>query len=187
MTEPNVATTNPWQTHSTDVGYENPWIRVDHSIVTTPGGSEGIYGVVHFKNRAVGVVPIDDEDHTWLVGQYRYTVNEYSWEIPAGGCPDGESLEETATRELQEETGLIVGHLRPLLTRVHLSNSVSDEAAWSFVATDLQPGADEPEDTEDLTLWRLPVDEAITMTLRGDIADAFTVMSLLRLHAERQH
>lgn len=178
-------TDNPWVTHTTSVPYENAWIRLEHSHVTTPGGSEGIYGVVRFKNRAVGIVPIDEDDHTWLVGQYRYALDVYSWEIPAGGCPEGESLEATARRELLEETGLVTHVLTPLLSGIHLTNSVTDETAWAFIATDLTSGKAEPEDTEDLAIRRLPVDEAIEMVLDGRITDAFSVMALLRLRAQR--
>jgi len=176
---------NPWTTHSTDIAYENPWIRVEHNAVTTPGGSDGIYGVVRFKNRAVGVVPVDDDDHTWLVGQYRYALDEYSWEIPAGGCPEGHQVEDTALRELREETGLVAATLSPILSGVHLTNSVTDETAWAFLATDLTMSDAEPEDTEELALRRLPLDEAIELVLRGEITDAFTILALLRIHAER--
>lgn len=158
---------------------------MDHSDVTTPGGSPGIYGVVRFKNRAIGILPIDAEDHTWLVGQYRYTLEEYSWEIPAGGSPMDEDPEATAHRELLEETGLLAGRLTPLLSEVRLSNSVTDETAWCWVATELTMTEAEPEDTEDLQVRRLPVDDAIQMVMNGDINDAFTVMSFLRLHAQR--
>lgn len=176
---------NPWATHSTENRYENAWIRVEHHEVTTPGGSAGVYGVVRFKNRAVGVVPIDSDDHTWLVGQYRYVLDEYSWEIPAGGCPEGDSLEDTARRELREETGLIASRLRPVLDGVRLTNSVTDETAWSYVATELELTDAQPEDTEELQVWRLPLRDAIAMVLKGQINDAFTVMTLLRIHAER--
>lgn len=185
MNRPEVSIDNPWTTHTTEVGYENPWIRIDHHTVTTPGGNDGIYGVVHFKNAAVGVLPIDEDDHTWLVGQYRYPLDEYSWEMPEGGCPTDEDPEVAARRELREETGLIAGTLRPLLAGIRLSNSVTNETAFAYVATDLQRTEAEPEDTEDLTLWRLPVDDVIDMTLRGEINDSFTVMAVLRLHAER--
>jgi len=158
---------------------------VDHSDVTTPGGSSGIYGVVRFKNRAIGILPIDAEDHTWLVGQYRYTLDEYSWEIPAGGSPMDEDPEATAHRELLEETGLLAGRLTPLLSEVRLSNSVTDETAWCWVATELTMTEAEPEDTEDLQVRRLPVDDVIEMVMNGEINDAFTVMSFLRLHAQR--
>ena len=158
---------------------------MEHSDVTTPGGSSGIYGVVRFKNRAVGILPIDDEDHTWLVGQYRYALDEYSWEMPAGGSPMDEDPEATAHRELLEETGLRAGRLTPLLAGVRLTNSVTDETAWCWLATELTMTEAEPEDTEDLQVRRLPVDEVIEMVMNGDINDAFTIMSFLRLHAER--
>ncbi len=176
-------TDNPWTRHSSEVAYDNPWIRVEHDIVTTPGGSKGIYGVVRFKNRAVGVIPIDDDDHTWLVGQYRYTVDEYTWEMPAGGCPEGESVEATARRELIEETGLAADELVPLFGDVQLTNSVTDERAWCFVARGLTAVGAEPEDTEELQLRRVSVDDAIAMVLDGRIVDGFTVTGLLFLHA----
>ena len=179
-------THNPWVTHSTSVPYENQWIRVEHDAVTTPGGKPGIYGVVRFKNLAVGVLPIDAEDHTWLVGQYRYPLNEYSWEIPAGGCPKGEDPLDTARRELREETGLIAGTLTPLLSGIKLSNSVTDEDAFAYVATDLTVGEAEPEDTEDLQVKRLPVDEVIEMVMNDEIDDSFTVLAFQRLALTRR-
>lgn len=177
---------NNWITHDTAVPYENAWIRVEHNNVTTPGGSKGIYGVVRFKNVAVGVIPIDDEDHTWLVGQYRYATGQYSWEMPEGGAEPGESFEETARRELKEETGMTAASLTPLFSNVVLSNSVTDEAAYAFVATGLQAGDATPEDTEELAIRRLPVEEAIQLVLDGEINDAFSVMAFLTLDAVRR-
>lgn len=174
-------TDNPWITHSTSIGYENPWITVEHNEVTTPGGSPGIYGVVRFKNLAVGVLPIDDEDHTWLVGQYRYALDQYSWEMPAGGSPQGVDPEDTAHRELLEETGLRAGVLTPLLSGVKLTNSVTDETAYCYLATELTMGEAEPEDTEQLQLRRLPVDEVIEMCMTGKIDDSYTLISFFKL------
>jgi len=170
---------NPWVTHSTRTVYENPWIRVTESQVTNPSGNPGIYGVVHFRNRAIGVVPIDAEGHTWLVGQYRYTLGSYEWEIPEGGCPEGESSLEAAKRELREETGLIAGHYRVLLDNLALSNSVSDERATIYVATDLTQAEADPEETEALQVRRLPLEEAIAMVRRGEITDSISVIALL--------
>jgi 8-oxo-dGTP pyrophosphatase MutT (NUDIX family) len=169
---------NPWTTLSRRPVYENPWIAVREDQVVRPDGRPGIYGVVHFKNVAVGVLPVDDEGGVWLVGQYRYTLDQYSWEIPEGGGPLGEPPEETARRELREETGFAAGTLEPIAS-AHLSNSVSDEIAYLFRATDLRPGASEPEGTERLVVRRFAWDEARAMLRRGEITDAMSVIALL--------
>ncbi|MDP4584056.1 MAG: NUDIX hydrolase [Verrucomicrobiales bacterium] len=175
---------NPWITHNTRPVYENPWIRVTESEVTNPGGGPGIYGVVHFKNRAIGVVPVDEEGFTWLVGQYRYTLESYEWEIPEGGCPAGEPPLEAARRELAEETGLIAGHFRLLFDNLALSNSVTNERATIYLATGLTQSEASPEETEDLAIRRLPLQEAIAMVRRGEITDSISVIALLALAAE---
>ena len=175
---------NPWITHATRTVYDNLWIRVTESEVTNPSGNPGIYGVVHFKNRAIGVVPVDDEEHTWLVGQFRYPLGTYEWEIPEGGCPADESPVDAAARELREETGLVAGKLRVLLDNLALSNSVTDERATIFVATGLTQAEAAPEDTEELRVIRLPLREAIDMVRRGEIVDSVSVIALLALAAE---
>lgn len=176
---------NPWTTHSTKDIYDNPWIHVSEANVTNPSGGAGIYGVVHFKNHAVGVIPIDEAGNTWLVGQYRYTLNRYEWEIPEGGCPIGEELPiDTAKRELKEETGMIADDVS-LLLEMDLSNSVSDERAYIYVARSLTMGTAEPEETEELVVKKLPLDEAIEMVLDGTIRDSMSVAGLLRLQVQR--
>ena len=172
---------NPWTTLSTREAYSNPWIRVREDQVINPSGGPGIYGVVDYKNRAVGVIPIDDNGFTWLVGQYRYTHDSYEWEIPEGGCPEGESLEECARRELQEETGIDAKELRMILSDLQLSNSVSNEKAYIFTAHDLSFAQATPEETEKIAVLHIPLAEAIQMALRGEIRDAMSVAGFLRL------
>ncbi|HMY72881.1 MAG TPA: NUDIX hydrolase [Blastocatellia bacterium] len=168
---------NPWQTVDSRMVYENPWIRVRHEDVIRPDGQPGIYGVVHYRNLAIGVLPIDDEGFTYLVGQYRYTLNLYSWEIPEGGCPEGEAPLEAAQRELLEETGLVAAEWKEL-GRAHLSNSVSDELAIYCLATDLTQREAEPEGTEKLELMRVPFAEALQMVREGKITDALSVIAI---------
>ncbi|MBV6654181.1 MAG: NUDIX hydrolase [Mameliella sp.] len=171
---------NPWTTLSNDEVYNNPWIQVSHRKVITPNGTDGIYGLVHFKNEAIGIIPIDDEGYTWLVGQYRYTIEEYSWEIPEGGCPIGtEAPLDTAKRELLEETGLRAAHWEHILD-FHTSNSVTDEVGKIYIARGLTQGEAEPEHTEDLKVKRLPLSEALEMVFRGEITDLMSVAGLMR-------
>jgi len=176
---------NPWTTLEERIVYNNPWIRVVEHQVLNPQGGPGIYGVVQFHNRAVGVIPVDAEDHTWLVGQYRYTLNRYEWEIPEGGAPVGESLEEAARRELLEEAGLEAMHLELLVDGVQTSNSVTNEQGFIFVATGLTFRGSCPEPTEQLQVRRMPLEEAFRMAETGMIRDALSVVGLLRLKIAR--
>ncbi len=169
-----------WRQKSEDTVYENNWIRVTHDEVLRPNGSEGIYGVVHFKNQAVGVVPIDEDGNTWLVSQSRYTLDQRTWEIPEGGSPIGEDPLETAKRELQEEVGLHAKEWETLMT-LHTSNSVTDEVGYIYVAKGLSLGEQSLEDTEDIMVKKLPLSEAIDMAKRGDITDAMSLAALFRL------
>jgi 8-oxo-dGTP pyrophosphatase MutT (NUDIX family) len=180
---------NPWITLASRLVYENPWISVREDRVIRPDGAQGIYGVVQFKNRAVGVLPVDDHGRIWLVGQYRYPLQAYSWEIPEGGSPPSESLEETAGRELREETGLIAERLE-LVACAHLSNSVCDEVGYVFRATGLVRGSAAPEGTERLVVRRFDWQDALSMLKRGEVTDSLSVIALwqeavLRLEALR--
>ena len=172
-------TDNPWQTINTEIRYDNPWISVTHNEVINPAGKDGIYGKVHFKNKAIAILPLDQDNNTWLVGQYRYTVDTYSWEIPEGGCTDNSTPLEAAQRELLEETGIIANRWTELLYG-HMSNSVSDEEAYGFIAQDLKFTDAQPEETEDLARIKLPFDDALEMALNGKITDIFAVTCLLK-------
>ena len=170
-------TKNPWLTISSKQIYDNPWISVCEDRVVRPDGEPGIYGVVHYKNIAVGVLAIE-EDHIYLVGQYRYPLKRYSWEIPEGGCPEGEELLRAAQRELREETGLEAARWQ-MLGEAYLSNSVADEYAVWFVATGLVPGEVRSEGTEKLSVRRVPLRQALTMALDGEITDALSLLALM--------
>jgi len=174
-----------WTTLASRTVYDNAWIEVTHRDVVAPTGHPGIYGVVHFKQRAIGVVPLDDEGCTWLVGQWRYTLDAWSWEIPEGGAPPGEAPLDAARRELAEETGLVAARWTPLL-ELHTSNSVTDERAVVWLARELTRGTPAPDETEHLALRRLPLDEAVEMVLDGRITDALAMAALLKVHVLRE-
>lgn len=170
---------NPWQTLSSEERYDNNWIKVTEHQVINPSGGQGIYGVVHFKNIAIGILPLDKHNNTWLVGQFRYATNSYSWEIPEGGGALNEAPLESAKRELLEETGLSAKNYREIL-RMHLSNSVSDELAIAYLATDLIEGIAMPEETEQLKIRKLPFEEAYQMVLNGEITDSLSIATILK-------
>ncbi|MFM7014695.1 MAG: NUDIX domain-containing protein [Bacteroidota bacterium] len=172
---------NPWKTISTETKYENPWIRVDESKVINPAGNDGIYGVVHFKNRAMAIIPLDDENNTWIVGQFRFTTNTYEWEVIEGGVPEGEDLLEGAKRELEEEAGLIANEWTMIIDGCQLSNSVSDEIGYAYVARGLTLTATNPEETEQLQIRKLPFTELEAMVMNGEIKDLLSVASVLKV------
>lgn len=178
-------TKNPWRTLSSKEVYSNPWIEVREDAVIRPDGEHGIYGVVHYKNIAVGILPVEDE-FIYLVGQYRYPLDRYSWEIPEGGCASGEAPLQAAQRELEEETGLRAQHWRQM-GEAHLSNSVSDERAVWFAATGLTQGTQRPEGTEQLNLRRVPFAKALAMVLTGEITDALSLLAILNYRIRQDH
>jgi 8-oxo-dGTP pyrophosphatase MutT (NUDIX family) len=179
-------TDNPWRTLAARVIYDNPWIKLREDQVIRPDGTPGIYGVVHFKHIAVGVLPVEGNE-VYLVGQYRYALGRYSWEIPEGGCPEGEEPLAAARRELAEETGLRAERWERM-GEAHLSNSVSDELAIWFLATGLTQGAHQPEGTERLKVRRVSIREALHMVAAGEITDAISLLALLQyqLRAEQR-
>jgi 8-oxo-dGTP pyrophosphatase MutT (NUDIX family) len=175
----NLEQSNPWKKISSELKYENPWISLTEYNVITPAGTNGIYGKVHFKNIAVGVIAIDHDDHTYLVGQYRFPLDLYSWEIPEGGCPEGTDWLTAAKRELKEETGFEAGKWTEIL-HMHVSNSVSDEFSVVYVAEDLIAGAAEPEETEDLKIIKMPFQQALDWVMQGKITDSISVAAILK-------
>lgn len=172
---------NPWKTKGSKVIYDNPWIKVVENDVINPSGGKGIYGVVHYKNIAVAVIPIDEDGNTYLIGQYRYTLDSYEWEIPMGGGSKKDSNLESAKRELLEETGIVAEHWENIL-ETQVSNSVSDEISITYLAWGLRFENATPEETEDLKMKKLPLSEAITLAVNGEIKDAISVASLLKLN-----
>lgn len=169
-----------WKKLSTRTVWENDWMRVLEDEVINPGGGRNQYGHVHFKNLAVAIVPLDEDGNTWLVGQQRYTLDEWSWELPMGGAPKGETPLEAAQRELREETGLSATDWTELM-RLHTSNSITDELGIVYVAKNLSAGKTEFEETEDLQIRKLSLGEAVQMVKNGEITDAISVAALLRV------
>ncbi|HVF51616.1 MAG TPA: NUDIX hydrolase [Pyrinomonadaceae bacterium] len=176
-------TKNPWRTLSVREVYDNDWISVREDRVVQPDGEAGVYGVVHFKNTAIGVLAVEDGE-VYLVGQYRYPLGQYSWEIPEGGCAADEDPLDAAKRELEEETGLSARHWQQLGT-AHLSNSVTDEYAVWFLAKGLSQGERRPEGTEQLQIRRVPFREALRMAISGEITDALSLLAIMQYQLTR--
>lgn len=168
---------NPWIRHSRAVVYENDWIQLHHDEVTRPDGKPGAYGVVHYRSRSVGIVAIDVRDRVLLVGQYRYTLERYSWEIPAGGSVQGEDPLAAAHRELKEETGYSADSMR-LLIHAHMSNSISDEEGYCYLAGNLHEGRAFPEGSEAIRLHWLDFNDALRAISSHEISDALTILGL---------
>ncbi len=173
-------TPNPWKPQSSKLIYENPWLSLHEDEVINPGGGLSHYGKIRFKNLAIGIIPLDENNNTWLVGQYRYVPDGYSWEIPMGGGPLTIDPLESAKRELREETGLSANNWQALM-QLHTSNSVTDERGLIYVARELTQGKTEFEETEDLLIQKMPLAEAVERVLSGEISDAISVAGLLRL------
>ena len=171
---------NPWKVIDEKKIYENPWIQLTEFDVINPSGGKGIYGKVHFRSIATGALPLDEELNTYLVGQYRFTIDRYSWEIPEGGGAFGIDPVESAKRELLEETGLMAAEWTQLV-EMHLSNSVTDEYAVVYLARNLSQHTASPEETEQLQVKKLPFEEAYKMVERGEITDSMSVAAILKV------
>lgn len=178
MTAPILKTVGPWTVHNVREAFGNPWLRVEDHAVTRPDGQPGQYGVVRFANLATGVLPIAADGTIWLVGQHRFPLDVYSWELPEGGGPRGIDPQVSAARELKEETGLSARHWHRL-GHWHLSNSVTDEEAFGYLAWGLEEGQAEPDAYEALNIRRVPFGALVDMCLTGETTDAFTVLMTL--------
>ncbi len=172
---------NPWKTVSSKEVYKNAWIRVREDQVIRPDGKPGIYGVVEFPGSA-GIVALNDKKEIALVGQWRYTLNRYSWEIPTGAIDKGESPLEAAKRELHEESGLSAKQWKTLGT-MDTSNGVTNEVAHLFLATDLTQGANAPEAVEDFAFQWIPFERAVDMVLKNEITESLSIATILRANA----
>lgn len=177
---PPPLTENPWKTHTSEEVYQSPWIKLTKHIVTNPGGLPGTYSVVHFKNLAIGVIVLDEEKNTWLVGQYRYPIDRYTWEIPEGGGQLDVDPIDSAKRELLEETG-ITAQKWTKIQEMHLSNSASDEFCILYLAQELSIGVSHPEPDEALQIAKIPFDEVYQMVLNGEITDSLSVTAVLKV------
>ena len=173
----------PWRITSRKIAFDNPWISVADHRVKHPDGTAGEYGVVNFKNLAIGVLPIDDEGFVWLVGQHRFPGDRYSWELPEGGGPVDVAPLESAKRELLEETGLTAKNWVEFFS-FDISNSVTDERAVCFYAWDLKPGDAAPEASEALTIKRVSFNELLEMVMSGEISDSLTIVMTLTAYAK---
>lgn len=179
MVKENELEKNPWTTLSSEMVYESAWIAVTKHDCINPAGNPATYSTVSFKNIAIGIIPLDDELNTWLVGQWRYPLNQYSWEIIEGGGQIGVDPIKSAKRELLEEAGLIAKNYTQIIT-THLSNSVSDEFGVIYVAKNLTQQQAEPEETEVLQIKKLPFIEAYKMVLDGKITDSLSIIGILK-------
>ncbi len=174
----------PWRRDARTERFANPFFRIFQDQAWNRRADRHFdYGIVSFRNRAVGILPLEPDGRVWLVGQHRYATNEFSWELPMGGVAPEMTLLDGAKKELKEETGLSAEHWEPLLPVVHLSNSVTDEAGAVFLARGLHEGTMAPEASEELWVITTPLEDAVAAALDGRITDSLTVAGLLAMAA----
>jgi 8-oxo-dGTP pyrophosphatase MutT (NUDIX family) len=171
---------NPWKILNKHDVYETPWIKVTHHDVLNPAGHEGVYGTVHFKNYAIGILVLDEQYNTWIVGQYRFPMKMYTWEIPEGGGKVGGNPLDAAKRELLEEVGIEANHWR-FIQHMQLSNSASDEVAFLYLAQNLTYHQPKPDDDEALQQQKIPFEALYQKVKSGEITDSLTVAAVLKV------
>jgi 8-oxo-dGTP pyrophosphatase MutT (NUDIX family) len=170
---------NPWKKIDSRVVYKNDWITVREDNVIRPDGGKGIYGVVETRI-ATGVVAVTESNEIYLVGQFRYPMNEYTWEIIEGGAEIGESPLVAAKRELEEEAGLIASSWEELGGEIHLSNCHSSEVGKLYLAKGLVETEKNPDNTEVLQIRKIPFTSCLGMLDRGEIKDGLSLIGILR-------
>lgn len=174
-------TPKPWRIKSVRTVYNNRWMTVREYQAVAPTGADALYGLVHPHNLALGILPIDHEGNTILVGQQRFPFGRYSWELPEGGGPENLPPLEGAQRELSEECGLRAENWLELVSDMHMSNSITDERAYAYIAWDLAPDDSFQKDSsEELSVRRVPFMDAVKMAVSGEITDAFSLVMLLK-------
>ncbi len=167
-----------WKKHSSRSVYENDWMQVFEDEVINPGGGRNLYGHVHFKNLAVAIVALDSDDNTWLVGQSRYTLGEFSWELPMGGAPLAEPPLSAAKRELAEETGLVANSIVKL-GKLFQAYGYANQSVHIFLALDLTAGEPSLEaEEEGLITQTFTRDQCNSMMMDGRMTDLASVAAL---------
>lgn len=171
---------NPWTILSQKEIHSTPWIKVTQFDVLNPAGTPSQYSTVNFQNLAIGILPLDENYNTWLVGQWRFPVGGYSWEMPEGGGKKNVEPLESAKRELSEETG-IEAKKWTKIQEFHMSNCVSDEFAILYVAQDLSFHESHPDEDEQLLVKKVPFNDVFNMVLNGEITDSMTIIAVYKV------
>lgn len=168
---------SPWKTISSKKIYENKWMGLKEDKVIMPNGKEGIYAYISSKNGAAAVI-LNEKNEIYLVGQYRYAVDEYSWEIISGAVEKGEDYLTTVKREIEEEAGVTAKKFDLLHGDLQLSNSYTSDRGAIFLARDIEQNESHPESTEKLQIKKVPLDEAIRLICEGKIKDDYTITGI---------
>lgn len=170
-----------WRDAGSSVMFENPWMRLTRHEATAPTGLQADYVVMRPQNMSVGVLPIHEDGTITLVGQQRFALMNWSWEMPEGGAPFNEDPLEGAKRELAEEAGLEAVVWHPAL-KVEMTNSITDERAMAWLAWGLTPVPIAPDPTEIIRVARVPFGDLLRNVGNGAVRDMFTVATVLRAY-----